>query len=429
MAIIAAIRELFRGSDDPQASTSRPLADAEGMAAFSLTDPALADYLRGGKTASGASVGRDSALRNMAVWRCIDILTASIGMLPLYLRKGSKGKVEDATAHPLYDVLTDAPNTWQSPFDFKAYMQSRLLIDGNAYALVIRSAGRILALIPLDPSRVTWRQNVDWTISYTYTRERGGPIAYNQAEILHLRGLTKDGVDGISRLGVAQEAIGIALQAERAAARLFANGVLAGGVLSHPKTLSDGAIERLKASLRAKAGADNAAEWLVAEEGLDMKALPSTSRDSQHVEQRTLQIEEVARAFGVPRPLLMMDDTSWGTGIEQLAILFVRFGLAPWFRIWEEGIGRVCLTREERKAGFRADFDEQELLRGTLKDQAEFFAKALGAGGARGWMTQNEVREITGQGRSADPEADKLTNPMTQPATPAKAGAPGSASA
>lgn len=418
-----------RANAEALTMTSRPMADGEGMWSMSLLDPSLAEYLRGGQTASGASVGRDSALRNMAVWRCIDVLTASIGMLPLYLRRGAKGKVEDATTHPLWDVLTDSPNSWQSPFDFKAYMQSRLLIDGNAYALVIRSGGRVLALIPLDPSRISWKQNVDWTITYTYNRERGGPVVYNQAEILHLRGLTKDGVDGISRLGVAQEAIGIALQAERAAARLFANGVLAGGVLSHPKTLSDGAIQRLKESLRAKSGAENAAEWLVAEEGLDMKPLPNTSRDSQHVEQRTMQIEEVARAFGVPRPLLMMDDTSWGTGIEQLAILFVRFGLAPWFRIWEEGIGRVCLTREERKAGYRADFDEQELLRGTLKDQAEFFAKALGAGGARGWMTQNEVRDVTGQGRSTDPEADSLKNPMTQPATPAKAGAPGNAAA
>jgi phage portal protein BeeE len=79
-----------------------------------------------------------------------------------------------------------------------------------------------------------------------------------------------------------------------------------------------------------------------------------------------------------------VDDTSWGSGIEQLAILFVRFGLAPWFKAWEEAIRRTLLEESEWRT-LAADFDERELLRGTLKDQSEFFARALGAGGHRGW--------------------------------------------
>ncbi|EFL91256.1 putative phage portal protein, partial [Candidatus Regiella insecticola LSR1] len=81
-------------------------------------------------------------------------------------------------------------------------------------------------------------------------------------------------------------------------------------------------------------------------------------------------MEEVARAFGVPRPLLMMDDTSWGSGIETLGQFFVRYGLAPWFIAWEQAVSRCLLTREERRL-YQADFDERELLRGSIKDQAE----------------------------------------------------------
>jgi phage portal protein BeeE len=69
-----------------------------------------------------------------------------------------------------------------------------------------------------------------------------------------------------------------------------------------------------------------------------------TGQEAQTVEARNHQIEEVARAFGVPRPFLMMDDTSWGSGIEQLAIMFVRFGLNPGIVAWEQGLRRVLLS-------------------------------------------------------------------------------------
>jgi phage portal protein BeeE len=82
-------------------------------------------------------------------------------------------------------------------------------------------------------------------------------------------------------------------------------------------------------------------------------------------------------------------------------MLFVRFGLAPWFSVWEQGITRALLPISERGV-FYPDFDERELLRGTMKDQAEFLARALGAGGHRPWMEANEARDHVGLGRHPD---------------------------
>ncbi|MDO8293043.1 MAG: hypothetical protein Q7T29_09310 [Gallionella sp.] len=36
----------------------------------------------------------------------------------------------------------------------------------------------------------------------------------------------------------------------------------------------------------------------------------------------------------------------------------------------------------------------QALLRGSAKDRAEYYAKALGAGGSPAWMAQDEVRAL-----------------------------------
>jgi HK97 family phage portal protein len=344
-------------------------------------------------------------------------------MLPLYLmRRGAGGSLEEATDHSLYDVLMYEPNGWQTPFEFKSTMQARALIDEEAYALVVKSAGRVIRLIPLTRGRVRVEQLPDYSVVYHYTRPDGGVVQFRSDEILHLRGFGIDGVHGLSRTRYAREAIGLALRTEEAAARLFKDGQMAGGAIQGENKLSPEAHARLVASMQTRhAGAENAGKWFVLEEGFEAKVLGGSAVDNQHVETRKHQVEEIARAFGVPRPLLMVDETSWGSGIEQLATMFVRFGLAPWMKAWEEAIARCCLTREERRT-LRPDFDEQELLRGSMKDQAEFFSKALGSGGRGAWLVADEVRKATGYGPIEG--GDKLPQPAPPSTTPPNNGNP-----
>jgi phage portal protein BeeE len=61
-----------------------------------------------------------------------------------------------------------------------------------------------------------------------------------------------------------------------------------------------------------------------------------------------------------------------------------------WFVIWEEAIWMWLLTPQEQET-YYAKYNEGALLRGSLKDQADFFKAAIGPNAA--WMTPNEVRE------------------------------------
>ncbi|MGB3042461.1 MAG: phage portal protein [Xanthobacteraceae bacterium] len=379
-------------------------------------DPNLAPFVRGSETASGAYVSSWSALHNTAVFRCVDLISSSIGMLPLYLYSGARsGNLERAVDHPLYDVLQIQPNGWQTAFEFKKQMQANVLTHGNAYAQIVRSGKRVVGLIPLKPTSVSVEQNADLSLTYTVTSAGGKTRMLPQSEIFHIRDLSECGVKGVSRVQWAKEAIGLALQTEQAAGRLFKNGTIVGGALTHPGKLGDTEFDNLNNSLKEKfTGAENAHKWLILEEGMEAKPFAQTAKDSQAVETRNQQVEEIARGFGVPRPLLMMDDTSWGSGIQTLSLLFVKFGLDPWFVAWEQAIARSLLTREERR-DYKADFDERELLRGSTTEQIEFVTKALGAGGSRQVMTQNEARDYVGLPKSRDPDADSLKNPMTQP--------------
>ncbi len=349
-------------------------------------------------TESGANVTVATALKNTTVFRCVSLISYSIGMLPAHLYHAGEER-RKATEHPLYDLLMYQPNDWQSAFDFKVLMQMRAMVDGDAFALIVRSMGRVIRLVPLPRGRISIRQKEDWSVEYHYQPPKGSKRIFQADEILHLRGLSDDGLRGMSLVRQAAEAIGLALQTEKAAARLFRNGMLAGGALQHKEKLSPEAYERLKTSMAERESADNAHKWLILEEDMTANPFSQTGKDNQHLETRQHQIEEIGRIFGVPRPLLMLDDTSWGSGVDVLGQFFVTYGLAPWFTAWEQAIRRSALTDQEKKQ-FYAKFNEGALLRGSMKDQAEFFAKALGSGGHQPWMDADEVRALQELGKA-----------------------------
>lgn len=392
--------------------SQRPMAALGDVATFAgLDDPAMLEFIRGGSgalTQSGATVTPENAMRNTTVLRCVSLLSFAIGMLPLHLHdKATKAK---ATNHPLYRLLHRKPNAWMTSFEFRSLMQQRALQHGGAFALKVRSGNRLIQLVPMANGRTTIRQRDDWSVEYEYQRPNGGKVTYRQQDVFHIRyGLSEDGINGLSLVKQAAEAIGLAQQTEKAAARLFRNGMIVGGALKHPNKLSPEAYDRLKASMDDAQGADEAHRWKILEEGMSLEAPAASGRDSQALEQRKHQIEDIARSFGVPRPLLGMDDTSWGSGVDVLGQLFVRYGLNPWFEAWQQAIERDLFTEAETEI-YEAKFNAGALLRGSMKDQAEFFAKALGSGGHAAWMHPEEVRDLQDM-----PARNDLSPAMGQP--------------
>lgn len=370
------------------------LAQAQVFAG--LNDPAFLEFVRNG------SVSLEGALKNSAVFRSVELITGAMGALPLCVMERVAGDLKPALGHSLHRVLMHRPNGWQSAFQFKSLMQHRALLHGNAYALIVRSGSRVVALQPIDTHRVTVDQRGDFSLRYRVSRPDGSFAELASDEVLHIRGVSDDGVTGVSRVRQAADVIGVGVASQLAAARMLENGMVLGGNLRHPGKLSKEAYERLQASMQQRhAGPENAGKWIITEEGMEAKPFQATASDAQLVELRAMVVDDIGRVFGVPRPLLGVSDTSWGSGIEQLAILFVRFGLSPWFRNWEDEIKVKCLSPSEWDDVF-PDFQERELLRGTFKEQFEAFAKAAGSGGHMPWMEPNEIRDEIGLGPHKD---------------------------
>ena len=179
------------------------------------------------------SVTERSAMQMTAVYSCVRILAEAIAGLPLHLyRYNGDGGKEKATDHPLYRLLHDEPNPEMSSFVFRETLMTHLLLWGNAYAQIIRNGkGEVVALYPLMPDRMTVDRDSSGHLFYSYQTSRddaptmkGSTVTLTPSDVLHIPGLSFDGLVGYSPIAMAKNAIGLAIATEEYGAKFFANG-------------------------------------------------------------------------------------------------------------------------------------------------------------------------------------------------------------
>lgn len=403
----------------PRASVPAVISDAGG-AYLDFDDPRLIQLLRNGaQSEAGIRVSITTAMKIPTVLRCVNLLSDVIGMLPL--RVINKETKAPAREHPLFRVLHRKPNPYQTAMEFRKLMELRRIANGNAYARIVRSrdlrAGRdkVIALIPLEPDCVDPILSPDGTLTYRYQPPRGERTTLRAADVFHLRNISLDGMNGISQVWLAADAIGLASAAQQALSRLFLNGSFINGYLATEGKLSDFALKRLRQDWDGFfSGSANAGKTPIFEQGLGYHAIGPNAKDAQSAETRKHQTEEILRVFGLPRPLAMVDETSWGSGIDSLGQFLVQYTLNPSFEAWQQRC-ELSLLSEEEAEEFECKFNPDALLRGSTLDQGEYFSKALGAGGHRPFLTVNEVREAIDRPPVSD--GNDLVNPMTAIAT------------
>jgi len=342
-------------------------------------------------TVSGVSVGPDSALKLSVVYACVRLLSETIAALPLvvYQRRADGGR-EEATQHPLYELLHDQPNANQTAIEFRQMMTAHALLRGNAYARIVPGPrGPADQLIPLHPDHVTPEELPDGNLRY---RVSGLTRPLLDDEVLHLKGMSLDGKMGVSVITYMRESIGLGLAAEHYGGRFFGNGAQPGGVLKKTdgKSLSDGAAKRVKASWESAHVGGNQHRVAVLEEGLEFQAIGINNKDSQFIELREFQAEDIAgRWFGVPPHMIGLTSkaTTWGSGIEQMGIGFVVYTLLPWLKRWEQAISRDLIIATDR---YFVEHVVAGLLRGDT--QARYAAYAIGR--QWGWLSVNDIRHF-----------------------------------
>ncbi len=346
-----------------------------------------------GVSQAGALVTPDTAMRVSAVYACVRIIAQSVAVLPFTVYTSTDAGRIKAVDHPLFRILARRPNSWQTAYEFMLMQQAHLCLRGNAFARIITGLdGSIEALVPIHPDRVRVFRLMNGRLRYE-VRDQIANTTENvlQEEMLHVRGLTLDGLVGMSPIAVARETIGGALGTQDYANRLFSNDARPGGVLTVPGKLSTPAATRIKEDWQQKFTGPNIHRTAVLEEGVKWAATGMTPEDAQFLETRRFQVIDIARIFGIPPHKLGELDRSTHSNIEHQGMEFVTDTLMPWLVAWEQAVSRDLMTEPEQDT-FHAEFQVDALLRG---DTASRYA-AYAVGRQWGWLSADEIRRREG---------------------------------
>lgn len=339
----------------------------------------------GSSSSAGITVNEDVAEACSAVFACVRVVSEDVAKLPLILyQRTQDGGKRKATDHPLYWLLHDSPNGWQTSFEWREMAQRNIELRGNAYSFINRVRGEVRELIPLNPDRVSVRQMERWDLEYRLAGENDPRSA---RDILHVRGMSRDGITGISTLRAARDAIGAAVATQRYASRFFANGARPGLVVKHPGQLSPVAAKRLKDSIDEATGGTKQFGTLVLEEAAEVAPMQMNSDDAQLLEMRQFQVPEIARFFRIPPHKIQDLMRSTNNNIEHQSLEYVQDTLAARLVRFEQRLSRDLLSERERREFF-FEFNVDGLLRGDTLSRYSAHQIAF----LNGFKSRNEIR-------------------------------------
>jgi len=334
-------------------------------------------------TQSGVLVNETLALNLSAVYACTQVLSQTVGSLPLHVyQRTADGKSRVAT-HPLYKLLHDAPNPEMTSMSWRQAIMLHLCMWGNHYSEIERRNGEPVALWPITPWRVALKR-VNGQLVYAVALD-SGVVNVPFADMLHVKGLSYDGLIGLPPMRAAKEAIGLGLAAQKYAAKFFANDARPGGILEHPGQLSDeAAIRLLKSFEKTHEGLDNKFRVAVLEEGMKFNAVGVPPEDAQLLETRKFGVSEIARYFRMPLHKISDLDRSTNNNIEHQAIEFVTDTIRPWL---------VNIEQELSFKLFSGDYFPEFLIEGLLRGDIKTRYEAYAIGRQWGWLSADDIRE------------------------------------
>jgi len=357
----------------------------------------------GGTSAAGINVTPEAAMRVAAVFACVRVISEDIASVPLdvfrRLDQGGKQRIP-FDALPLARILSKKPNRWQNSMEWREMATGHVLLRGNAYSRILSGAsGFVDQLLPLNPDRMAVDRLPSGSLRYTYSN----PVTnvkdlYAQEEIFHLRGLSSDGLTGISVIALARETIGLAIASQRHAAKTMANGGRPSIVIKRPSAAPawspEGRANFKSAWQEAHGGVDNAGKIAVLEEGMEIQQMGMTSEDLQFVQTYKLQLDEIPRFFRMQPHMIGILDHATFTNIEHQSLEYVTRTLRPWAVRWEMALFDQLIVSDR----LFAEFNLEGLQRGDAAGRATFYRTMWEIGA----FNDDEIRDKENLNRRAD---------------------------
>ena len=370
------------------------------------------EFLNGGVT-SGVAVNETRARSVAAVLACVNLIGGSIASLPLHFyRRAADGERERNNRSALWWFFNERPlSNWSAAAMWQFFSDSRMF-HGDAFGLLHRNprSGALLGIEPWHPLLVDVERDTDGRLLYhLFARpgiDRSGTRTrvVEMDDMLHISGPGFDGRRSPSMLRTAlTHAAGIAAAADEQSASFMADGARPDFAIEVPGNMDHEQREVLRQGWVTRHSGQGAKKApVVLAGGMKLHQLTMSSEDAQLISTRGFQVEEICRVFGVPPFMIGHTEktSSWGSGVEQMSIGFVKYTLQRHLVAFEQEINYKVF----KTAGNFCEFVTAGLERGDIKTRMEAYRVALGHAGERSWMRPSEVRAL--ENLPPDPELD-----------------------
>lgn len=390
-------------------ATARPTKGIDQLSMSQLAPGAVYIPIENRSTFSEQyAYGNDSALMIATFWDCVRVLAEGVASLPLILyRRLPGGGKERATDHELYSTLHDAPNPSMTSFAWRELMMSHLAVWGNAYNEILFDGLGRLQLWPIRPDRIEphWGSGqLDGVKLYDYLSPLGNRRTLRPGSVLHIPGLSPTGLKGYAPVELHRKTLGIHNAARDFGEATFRNNARPAVVMSHPKTLSEGAITRLAGQMDELRGSRNAGKTVIMEEGLTATEIGIPPKDAQYLESRVFESREIQKMFRMQPHKVGDLERATFSNIEEQNLEHVTDTLRPW------------LVRIEQEVKLQLLFDQPDifaefLVDGLLRGNAQSRATALQIRRQNGTINADEWREIENENPLPDGKGKEFWRP------------------
>ena len=324
-----------------------------------------------------------------SAYRCTELISDSIATLPIFVkRKESNGNTNVVKNHPLTALFSNG-NMTISPYNFIKLLVQSVILRGNGFAIIhMNSKGTPIRLQYIESNRVTIDyQEFSDTLSYKITGAK--KAVYYPNEILHFVKNSYDGIHGISLVKFAEKALSLAQATEQSASSYFENGGQLSGIISANTPLNAQQRDEILTTWNSTYNSNGARGVCVLPGNLNYQSISMNAEESQMLESRKYNSEDICRFFGVNPALLGMQGFQT-TEIEELTMQFIQYTLLPYISMFESEFKKKLISSTENN--LKIIFDTNALLRGTKTTQSTYYSTLIQCG----VLSINEVRRDLG---------------------------------
>jgi len=357
---------------------------------------------------------------------CIDAYAQTMASMEMQLwLEGDDGGYTEIRSGPVASILRK-PNTYQTRSDFILNLIWSLYEWGNGYAVIERAGAKPVGLHLVQGNRA--QPYIEADTHAVFYAVAANPLMPDMAtylvpqrDVLHVRlHCPNHPLIGVSPIEAAALAMSANVAITQHQAAFFQRMARPSGILSTDEKLTREQIKMLRDAWNAQASGLNAGGVPILGSGLKWQGMSISSQDSEIAAAFNMTIEDVARAFRVPLPLIGSPTGATYNNVEQLIALWMSTGLGFVLQHVESAFDMALEIERPQEI----EFDTDSLQRIDLKGRVEALTKGISGG----LFSPDEARNREGLPRVAfgsEPRLQAQVVPLSQVGmTPAPSATP-----